>query len=263
MTDPRVTGWLAGLLIAAAMLCLTRNLFAGRRFGGLVPGGGPPGLLHEVPPRVKLLGLLALAVSVAFTPLSRLWAPALLLVVLAGVARVPGRLLAARIAELAPLAVLAGVGTLLAGQPERFVLLCGRAALVIGGLVLLSSTTRLPELAGAARRLGCPSVLTAMFVLAVRYVSVLLDEGSRMAMAFTARAVGPRDARLLRPLGRLVGSLAVRSLERGDRISQAMLARGFTGDLPSLAVDPRITFAQGVMLALWTATLGLAAGWPT
>ena len=50
----------------------------------------------------------------------------------------------------------------------------------------------------------------------------------------TARCHDPRWLWQARPLASSVGVLFVRSYERGERVHQAMLARGFTGTMPDL-----------------------------
>jgi cobalt/nickel transport system permease protein len=220
------------------------------------------GPLHRASARVKLLGVFVLAVAVGLTPLDRLWLAALLLAVAALVSRVPLGRLVGRVMALAPFVVLAALGALVMRDPGRFALILSRALLVETALVLLLTTTSQPELVNAAGRLGLPGVLTSTLALSLRYLAVLLDEGQRMSRAFAARAVGPRDLRQARPLGRVIGCLAVRSLERSERIGQAMLARGFTGELPLLADDDRITLAQVAVLLAASAALVLAAGWP-
>lgn len=249
----------AGLGLARAVIGVdaTRaHLLLGAR---LADRRGP---LQNASPRLKVLVLLAFAVTAAFTPLPRLAVPYVLLAVLLAVARVPARLVVERVAELLPFVLLAAAGALLAGDPQRFALVLGRALVTVIGLVILTATTPLPDLLQAARRLGLPVPLVSVIGLALRYLVVLMDEGNRMGLAFTARAVGPRDLRLAKPLGRLIGALAFRSLERSERIHRAMLARGYTGELPSPATTDRLSGAQ-VLVAIGLVTaLALGAWWP-
>jgi len=250
------SGWepyLAIALVVGAALGLTRavigvdatraHLLLGARLSGRT---GPP---QAASARLKVLVLLAFAVTAAFTSLPRLIVPYTLLVILLAATRVPLRLIVERVSELLPFVLLAAAGSLLAGDPSRFGLVLGRALVTVIGLVLLTATTPLPDLLQAARRLGLPLPLVSMIGLALRYLVVLMDEGNRMGLAFSARAVGPRDLRLAKPLGRLVGALAFRSLERSERIHRAMLARGYTGELPSVATEDRLTAAQVLVSA--------------
>ena len=257
---------LAMLLVAGAAVTLSRSLLAadatrthlllGAR---LASGEGP---LHRLPAWLKLVGVAALTVATALLPPSRLWLPAGLLAGLCAVSRVPGRFLLARVAELSSFAVVAAVGALCAGDPARFGLVLGRALVTVVALVLLLATTPQPSLLAAARRLGLPPVLASMLALALRYLLVLLDEGHRLGLAFACRAVGPRDLRLARPLGRVVGALAVRTVERGERIHQAMLARGFDGGFPTLLTEPPATWPQRLALVSYCGLLTAAVAWP-
>ena len=249
------------VLVVVALLGLSRTIFGAGERGQFLLGIAPParrGPLHRTSARLKLLGLVGFAVCVALTPLSRLWVPLFVILALVAVARVSLWSILSQAADLAPFIILAGVGTLFTGRTEVFALLLGAALLVMTALVLLASTTPFPALVTAARRLGCPATLVTMFALATRYLVVLLDEGSRMGLAFRARAVGPRDLRLAEPMGRLVGSLAIRALDRGDRIHQAMLARGFSGELPSLADEGRLGWPE--VLGLLSVVMILVVG---
>ena len=252
-----IVGAVLGLARAVIGVDATRaHLMLGAR---LASRAGP---LQAVSPRLKLLVLLAIATLAAFTPLARLWAPYLVLAILLAIAKVPLRLVVERVGELLPFVLLAAAGALLAGDPARFALVLGRALVTVIGLVLLTSTTPLPDLLQAARRIGLPIPLVSMIGLALRYLVVLMDEGNRMGLAFSARAVGPRDLRLARPLGRLVGALAFRSLERSERIHRAMLARGYTGELPSVAGDDCVTLGPALLALVVIGLLATAAWWP-
>lgn len=266
MTD---SPWLlvaAGALVAVAALGMTRTLFhadaarAHLLVGARLSAGAGP--LHRASPRLKLLGLVTLAVAAALLPPTRLVVPGALLLGLVVLGRVPLRFLLGRLAELGPFVVLAAVGALLQGDPARFGAVLGRALVTVLGLVLLIATTPQPDLLRAARRLGMPTVLVTLLGLTLRYLLVLIDEGNRLSLGFAARAVGPRDLRLARPLGRVVGALAVRTIERGERVHQAMLARGFEGQWPSWATPDTIGLGQLVGFVIFCLPLAVAVGWP-
>ena len=54
-----------------------------------------------------------------------------------------------------------------------------------------------------------------------------------MRVAMTARGYDPRWISQARPIASSAGALFVRSYERGERVHAAMLARGFTGEMPA------------------------------
>jgi len=76
------------------------------------------------------------------------------------------------------------------------------------------------------------AILASMY----RYLAVLIAEFNSMRRAAIARNLmsSPRWQRLL--VGHIIGALFIRTYERGDRIYQAMLSRGYTGSLPSVQV---------------------------
>lgn len=117
------------------------------------------------------------------------------------------------------------------------------------------STERL--LAGLAA-LKVPPLLILLFTFIARYMSVFAARITSMRRAIAARA--PRLGRMEKAhlYGHLGGSLVLRTHDTGERIHQAMLARGFDGTLPSAPL-PRLravdlaapVFALAIVVALW------------
>ena len=62
-----------------------------------------------------------------------------------------------------------------------------------------------------------------------RYIFVLFDEALRMIRAHSLRSF--RAYPNIRILGSLIGQLLLRSLNRAERIHNAMIARGFDGEI--------------------------------
>lgn len=82
----------------------------------------------------------------------------------------------------------------------------------------------------AAEGLGAPARLVSLFLFTVRYVSVFRAETARLSEAMRARAFRPRsNLHTWRTFGNLAGMMMVRSLERAQRVDEAMRCRGFTG----------------------------------
>jgi cobalt/nickel transport system permease protein len=65
-----------------------------------------------------------------------------------------------------------------------------------------------------------------------RYVFVLTDEVLRMKRARDSRGYQGRWLWQAAVVGRMIGTLFLRSYERGERVYLAMLARGFEGRMP-------------------------------
>ncbi len=82
----------------------------------------------------------------------------------------------------------------------------------------------------ALYRLKVPVKLVHLFLFTVRYIDVFYKEYKTMRMAMKARGFSPKtDLHTLRSIGYLIGMMLVRSLERSDRIMEAMKCRGFDG----------------------------------
>jgi len=129
-----------------------------------------------------------------------------------------------------------------------------RFALTVGAALVLVAGTGLHSLAAALGRLGAPQVLTAQLLFLFRYAFVLGGEASKMAVARQLRSGGRSLA--LAAYGPLLGHLLLRAFERAQRIHQAMLARGFDGELRTLQA-PRWRSRDTLFLLGWTAYFAL------
>ncbi|HUX77767.1 MAG TPA: energy-coupling factor transporter transmembrane component T [Anaerolineae bacterium] len=177
---------------------------------------------------------------------------------------VPGRpLLAARI--LGRQLALTDAGLI------RFVSILLKSWLSVQVAVVLTASTPFPALLQAMRSLRVPRVLVTIAGFTYRYLFVIGDEALRLMRARAARSsvLSPSKGGVLRlpkggalssskgganvfwrarVTGGMVGSLFLRSLERSERIYDAMLARGYDGEVRSLR--PPLLRARDVVVAL-------------
>jgi cobalt/nickel transport system permease protein len=110
-----------------------------------------------------------------------------------------------------------------------------KATLGATASIVLSATTAVPDLLHGLTRLRVPRVPVAIVAFMVRYLDLLAaDQLRRMRTAMTARCHDPRWLWQARPIASSAGVLFVRSYERGERVHQAMQARGYTGTMPEL-----------------------------
>lgn len=119
---------------------------------------------------------------------------------------------------------------------ERFLSIAFKSWISMQAAVLLTATTTFPDLLSAMRSLGVPRMLVAIVGLTWRYIFVISDEAVRLMRARAARS-GESDARAggsvewrARVAGGMMGNLLLRSLDRSDRIYNAMLSRGYDGE---------------------------------
>jgi len=122
-----------------------------------------------------------------------------------------------------------------------------KAWLSVLAMISLTSTTRLPDLLKGLERLRVPKLLVLLLSFLLRYVPLLADQAARLRRAALARSFDRKGLRGLGVLGNIVGTLFIRTYERGERIYGAMRARGFTGEVRTIGL-PRIT-GRDVLLA--------------
>jgi cobalt/nickel transport system permease protein len=127
----------------------------------------------------------------------------------------------------------------------RFVSILLKSWLSVQMAVVLTASTSFPNLLRAMRSLRVPKVLVAITGFAYRYIFVIGDEVLRMMRARAARSGvlsvpkgGVFEGRgggsvfwRARVTGGMAGSLFLRSIERSERIYDAMVARGYDGEV--------------------------------
>ena len=129
---------------------------------------------------------------------------------------------------------------------------------VTAALVLLASTGLYP-VGLALQRLWVPRVLVVQMLLVYRYIFVLGAEAARMVRAYGLRSFS-RRAMPPRVFVSALGQLLLRTMDRADRVHQAMLCRGFDGEI-RLPRHLRMRAGDWAFLALWTAFFVAARRW--
>lgn len=233
--------------------------------------------VHELDPRTKLIATLAFILAVVITPVTEwpafvgyfFFVSALILV-----SKLPLLYVAKRVLLIVPFVLLIGVFNIFrTGEPlatmhlwhwqfsithEGVLVFCNVAAKAIISslaLIMLSSTTSFTNLLRGLQTLRAPKVLVMTLSFAYRYLFVLIDEAMRMWRARDSRNFGGRWAWQVKTIGNMVGTLFIRSYERGERVYAAMLSRGYEGQamgidsLSFTAVDAYFTALVVLFLA--------------
>lgn len=104
-----------------------------------------------------------------------------------------------------------------------------KALLSLMMLNLLTLTTSVPELLNALVQLRVPPLLVATLASMYRYISVLVGEINAMQRAAVSRNLMSSNRWQRLVIGNMIGSLFIRTYERGERVHQAMLSRGYQG----------------------------------
>lgn len=101
--------------------------------------------------------------------------------------------------------------------------------------IVVAATTPVADILTGLDRLRVPRAITAIAGFMVRYLEVIAGEMRRMRIAMLSRGYSPRWLWQGRALATSVGVLFTRSYERGERVHQAMMARGYQGQMPVIA----------------------------
>ncbi|MBN1979849.1 MAG: cobalt ECF transporter T component CbiQ [Anaerolineae bacterium] len=251
-------------------------------------------LVHRLDARVKLVLAVGFIVSTALTPDGAWLAYALLAGLALGVIAasrlgagfVLRRSLVALPFALAAVTVMFTTGgeALLAVRVfggdlsitdaglARFVGILLKSWLSVQAAVVLTASTPFPDLLRAMRSLRLPKVLVAVIGFAYRYIFVIADEVTRMMRARAARSGTlslPKGGTLsvdrrpggsvfwrARVTGGMAGSLFLRSIERSERIYDAMVARGYDGEVRVLR-HPTLQLGDVLVALLFALVLAL------
>ena len=107
-------------------------------------------------------------------------------------------------------------------------------AIILTSLAL-ACTMQVAVLVRAMEALRLPGKFCQVIFFSLRYFQVIHREYRRLSEAMTARAFVPRtNLHTFKTYGYLISMLLVRSLNRGQRVYEAMLCRGYTGSFPAL-----------------------------
>lgn len=228
------------------------------------------GLLQGLDPRVKLVGTLALIVSVVLThSLSAvvvLFALALLLARASRIAPVAlfgplwlSVLLFSGAVALPALIVVPGdalgqlplTGWTVTRQGLRSAaFLVARAETSSTLALLLIATTPWPHVLKALRVLGVPLAVVAILAMTQRYIVVLMQNAAQIAQARRSRIVAPMSGAQQRRMAvATAGVLLEKAVALGNEVHLAMLSRGYRGEV-RLLDEFRARRRDGVALAL-------------
>jgi cobalt/nickel transport system permease protein len=202
--------------------------------------------VHRLAPHAKILVAFGAVLGVVATPrtLFPLFGLYLLLIVAVWtVARVPVLWFVKRSVIEAPFVLLAFLLPIFGTGPRTDFLglslsvegsLAGWNILAKGTLgvlisLTLAATTPPGELLRGLQTLRVPASMIMIATLMLRYGEVVVGEAKRMRVARVSRGDDPRFLWQAGATARAVGTLFIRSYERGERVHLAMVSRGWTG----------------------------------
>lgn len=207
--------------------------------------------IHGLAPEAKIVCAFGIVVCVAITPREAIWAfglYAMSVLALTTWAHIPLPFLIRRLTVVVPFVIFAVFIPFVASGPSTEIIglqvseaglwgawnVVAKALLGASVSILLTATTETPDIIRGLGVLRVPSVFTSIATFMIRYLELIGDELGRMRVAMTARGYDPQWLAQARPIASSAGALFVRSYERGERVHDAMLSRGFDGVMPDL-----------------------------
>lgn len=237
-------------------------------------------LLHKLDPRVKVLS--ALVCAITFALLQTLPSSMLALffgVALVGLGRFPLRPLLQRLLVInifvlflwlvLPFSYKSGLalfslGPLVARQPGvdlALLITLKSNAIVLTTLAMLGSMPMF-SLVRAMQALHLPGKLVQILFFSLRYFQLMHGEYERLRASMAARAFKPgTNMHTYRSYAWLLSMLLARSLDRAERVYEAMLCRGYSGTLHSLqksTCQARDVVFLGLALLVCVGSAGLS-----
>ena len=206
--------------------------------------------VHRLDPRVKVIAtMLFILTVVSFSKyeVASLVPFLFFPVILMTLGDLPAGFLLKKVLIVSPFAIFIGIfnpffdtrtAAVLFGVPLSagwisFASILLKFLLTISAALILIATTSFPGVCQALRKLGAPALFVSQLLFLYRYLFTLLEETMRIVRARDMRSFGKRGTGA-RVAARIIGVLFLRTVERAERVYQAMLSRGFRGEVPVL-----------------------------
>jgi len=157
-----------------------------------------------------------------------------------------------------PLSITRG-GISLTYEGFEYALLVSIKALTSVILIFpMIGTMRFDSTTKALERLKIPNKIVQMITFTYRYIFVFMKEFSDISRSIDSRGFKRRtDMYTIRTLGKVVGMLFVKSVERSERVYIAMQSRGYTGTLKSFDEFEMVKMDWAKAFMIVGAALGL------
>jgi len=194
--------------------------------------------IHNWDPRAKLIAILSLIVAIVLIPDLEIALIGLAIALtLALISRIPFSFILKHLIGVTifiiPLFVIISLTP--SGGIERASLISVKALAAVILIFPMIGTMRFDTTIKALERLKTPTKLVQMIVFTYRYIFVFAREVQRMFTSLTSRGFRKRTSiYTLSTIGKLIGMLFIRSLDRSERVFNAMVSRGYEGNLETL-----------------------------
>ncbi len=115
-----------------------------------------------------------------------------------------------------------------------FAKIVSRAYLTVFITIILITTTKFNSLLKGFEGLKIPHFFILIFSFMYRYIYLFFDEFERLLRARKSRMIKPTYYGKMKSLAYVISTMFLRTFERSERIYEAMISRGFTGEIITL-----------------------------
>ena len=208
--------------------------------------------LHRLDPRIKIVSFVALLFFIIFSRPDSLFSFSLyglLILLLIGISKIPVHYILKRCLIVVPFILMTSIFLLFGNQGATITLIHISSfqinvaaagwtmfqSIMIKGilsvlcLTLLTASTPFPRLLAALEDLKFPKLIIMILSFMYRYIFLIEDEAMKMWRAMKARHVGGSHWLHLKAMANMIGTLFIRSFERGETVYLAMCSRSFDG----------------------------------
>ena len=194
---------------------------------------------YTLDPRAKTVAIIIFVVFVAILrDLVTLGLAFIFIVSITVISNVPLRHISKRYAIALPFIVFAALAMFISHDFISSVSMFLRISSCVLALILLSCTTPFFDLLKGLQSLKIPGIFIVLLMFTYRYFFVFIEEMQRMKSARKARGFsGGRhllDKHGMRTISYTAGMILIRAYERGVRIYDALLLRGYDGNIKTL-----------------------------
>jgi len=186
--------------------------------------------IHRLDPRLKIAIAFLAIVGVIITPpvsLTLFWGYIAAASTLWISSQIPLRHLLSRLAVAIPFVAVMGIGM---GYGHPFIYIMMRSILAVTFLTLLTSTTPFPLLLEGLRWYRLPKVLHLLLSFIYRFIYIIIDEFQKLNRGRRSREFGRHIKLSWKGRSWMIGTFLIRSIERSERVYQAMLSRGYANN---------------------------------
>lgn len=197
-------------------------------------------LLSRIDPGIKTVIFLTLIIFIALTQPAAYPSFAFyggIILILVALSKIPLHFIFMRSLTIIPFVLAAAIFMPFLKSEAGIILFWGiliKAYLSIVCVILLVGSTKFSRLLKAFEKMRLPKIFIMMMSFMYRYIFVIFDELMAMKQAKEARSVGGSRWFQIKILANILGSLFIRTYEKGESVYLAMCSRGFNGEVKTM-----------------------------